>query len=834
MGIDKKLILEKADIVTVIGKRVQLKKEGKNYVGRCPFHNEKTGSFSVSSVKNIYKCFGCGRSGDVIAFIEQFEHLEFNEAIERLATELNIIDPAEPKKVYELPEGRPDDLSDEFMTYLVEVRKISIDTIIKLRITGSIEWLSKAKKKIPVICFNFYHKGVLKNIKFRGAEKQMQLITGAELIPYNVDAIKNNDEACITEGEIDCATLVACHINNSVSAPNGAAGNTDWSVGHFDKKTKIILFTDDDEPGRKLRDKLTKRLGYHRCFWVDYPDGLKDINEVLTMLGSDAVKKVYENAYAASVPTVDESVTQLELVEDPDESLTIRWVLASGKMSFKINLPGILKWAREMGYCWIRYAANEDSPVMLIRVYDNVIYPTTEQDILSELKKEIDLNYSFDNTERVLLYNFAKSFQRELVLLPYFDGNILCDEKDCAYLCFTNGVLKIKRESFDLIAYSDIGRFVWSKYIIPHEYVTSESAGDFDAFLRAISIDADHYLSILSHLGYLLHSYKLRTTAKAVIIVEDVEDESEARGRSGKGLMAQFIELFKNTVQQDGRNYKTDDKFKLQRVDISTQIFYINDPAPGLLMNQFYNMITDDFLVEGKGKKSYTIPFKKSAKILVTTNHLPPLTSDSDRDRFAIISIKKTFGSKEQISERFPGVLFFDTEHWSKNEFQAVFQLAVEALQVWFTGGLISFSTPEMDANRSKRLLGTVVPEYVSETLDQVIPLAKRAADLEYFNKGLIPINMDGFDTFLISKVFDWQPGQLTIHLSYFYRYCLSAYKAKTSQVWFGRNVRFYLEHSKSDFEEIRSNDVGRRILVKYDRKNGLIRPLIGLIEPQK
>ena len=70
--IDK--IFEAAKIEEVIGDFVELKKRGVNYLGRCPFHNEKTPSFTVSPTKGIYKCFGCGKGGNVVNFIMEIEH----------------------------------------------------------------------------------------------------------------------------------------------------------------------------------------------------------------------------------------------------------------------------------------------------------------------------------------------------------------------------------------------------------------------------------------------------------------------------------------------------------------------------------------------------------------------------------------------------------------------------------------------------------------------------------------------------------------------------------------------------------------------------------------
>ncbi|MBF7728505.1 DNA primase [Pseudomonas sp. N040] len=78
-------LLNRSDIVEVVASRIQLKKTGKNYSARCPFHNEKTPSFSVSPDKQFYYCFGCGAGGNALGFIMDHDHLDFPQAVEELA-----------------------------------------------------------------------------------------------------------------------------------------------------------------------------------------------------------------------------------------------------------------------------------------------------------------------------------------------------------------------------------------------------------------------------------------------------------------------------------------------------------------------------------------------------------------------------------------------------------------------------------------------------------------------------------------------------------------------------------------------------------------------------
>src|SRR2546423_11480787 len=81
------LVRERTSIVDVISEQVTLKSAGGgNLKGLCPFHDEKTPSFTVSSARNVYFCHGCGAGGDAIRFVMETDHLSFVEAVERLAT----------------------------------------------------------------------------------------------------------------------------------------------------------------------------------------------------------------------------------------------------------------------------------------------------------------------------------------------------------------------------------------------------------------------------------------------------------------------------------------------------------------------------------------------------------------------------------------------------------------------------------------------------------------------------------------------------------------------------------------------------------------------------
>lgn len=104
-------LLARTDIVELIDQRVPLKKAGRNYSACCPFHNEKSPSFTVSPDKQFYHCFGCGAHGNAISFMMEFEQLEFVEAIEELAQLHHLDVPREQGKGPSRPAAQADDYS---------------------------------------------------------------------------------------------------------------------------------------------------------------------------------------------------------------------------------------------------------------------------------------------------------------------------------------------------------------------------------------------------------------------------------------------------------------------------------------------------------------------------------------------------------------------------------------------------------------------------------------------------------------------------------------------------------------------------------------------------
>lgn len=122
-------IKDKLDIVDIVSETVILKKSGNNYWGLCPFHNEKTPSFSVNPQKQIYKCFGCGEGGDVFSFIMKTSGASFHDVIKEYATKFGIELPSSYKKTNENP-----DRKKEIHNALNEVSEFYCDILLNSKV----------------------------------------------------------------------------------------------------------------------------------------------------------------------------------------------------------------------------------------------------------------------------------------------------------------------------------------------------------------------------------------------------------------------------------------------------------------------------------------------------------------------------------------------------------------------------------------------------------------------------------------------------------------------------------------------------------------------------
>lgn len=262
-------------------------------------HKSNVKCLSANLDKGVFKCHHC----DYVGYVGELEEWEEKERKEQWKKQHK----GKKKKEnieYKLPTNAgSSEYSKGLLQFFVDERHISETTLRELGVTEGREYMPQSQKEKRVAFINFYLDGVLINTKFRPREKEFKIVTGARLIPYNIDSIKYTDECIITEGEIDAMSFHEIGLRNVISVPSGSknlAWVDEFIDDYFANKTTIYIASDTDAPGVEMKDELIRRFGAERCKIVTY-NGCKDANELLVKEGKAALMQAYEDAQDAPI-----------------------------------------------------------------------------------------------------------------------------------------------------------------------------------------------------------------------------------------------------------------------------------------------------------------------------------------------------------------------------------------------------------------------------------------------------------------------------------------------------------------------------------------------------
>jgi DNA primase len=365
---------QRLSLVDVISRRVPLVKKGQNYWGCCPFHNEKTPSFSVSEEKGFYHCFGCGEHGDIISFVMKSENVDFKEAIKELADMAGLKMPEIKQKSAAQIEAE-----ENYIQITEQATKIYQDLLYKDSGKHALEYIKNRgftdemikKYRIGYAPKNNIISSFFNNIKrekltstglvrigdygpydfFRdklmfpifnahgqvvafsgrsldGSEPKYINTTDTELFHkrqtifgfnFARDAIHRNNRSIVVEGQID-AIQMQVHGFGETVAPLGTALTEDHIAILCKSNRNITFCFDGDNAGQKAALRAcTLVLPFLRetsDVKFAFVSGGKDPDEILKNSGEDAMRKIIDNA----TPLIDflwDSVNKNYLVNTP-------------------------------------------------------------------------------------------------------------------------------------------------------------------------------------------------------------------------------------------------------------------------------------------------------------------------------------------------------------------------------------------------------------------------------------------------------------------------------------------------------------------------------------
>ncbi len=368
---DVDVIKDTVNIVDVISKVVELKQMGTNHKGLCPFHNEKTPSFTVTENKQMYKCFGCSEGGDVIQFVQKYYNLSFKEAIEMLANDYGIKIEHKYEKdkgpYYQANSVAAKCFHENFtcknnkaLSYM-QHRKINIKTLKKFGIGYARDsWnelydymiakgisqevvleLGLAIKKTGKNPYDNFRDRVMfpifnstgKVIGFGGraiGEKLPKYLNSPESLAfnkrYNLYALNFAKQeigklgiALLVEGYMDVISLWDAGVKNSV-ATLGTAFTSEQAklISRYTKE--VVIAYDSDEAGQKATLKAIDELQKEKCnAKVIVIEGAKDPDEYIKKYGKESFDKLISDSITAVDFKLDYAKKGLNIHKDQDK-----------------------------------------------------------------------------------------------------------------------------------------------------------------------------------------------------------------------------------------------------------------------------------------------------------------------------------------------------------------------------------------------------------------------------------------------------------------------------------------------------------------------------------
>jgi len=349
-------IRERTDIVQIIGEHVRLIPSGHNYKALCPFHKEKTPSFNVVPDKQIYHCFGCGKGGDVFAFIMELEHMTFPETVKYLAMRVGMELPTEKDPEYEkksevfnmleqatrfYEKNLVDNESGQIARDYLRKRRLSFDTARKFRMGLSLEsWdaltlkygrtqenlrvLERAGLAKPRTTGNGYYDTFRNRLmipiidnhgrvagfggRVIGGDEEPKYLNSPETETFNkrkmlfnfreaLPTIRRLNSAIVVEGYLDAISLAQHGITNVV-ATLGTAITPD-QIHMLARNCETVFFCyDADAAGQRatLRAISLQKDTPINARVISFPDPKDDPDSFICREGAESFKKLLEKA----------------------------------------------------------------------------------------------------------------------------------------------------------------------------------------------------------------------------------------------------------------------------------------------------------------------------------------------------------------------------------------------------------------------------------------------------------------------------------------------------------------------------------------------------------
>lgn len=311
--------------------------------------------------------------------------------------------------------------------------------------------------------------------------------------------------------------------------------------------------------------------------------------------------------------------------------------------------------------------------------------------------KDLVLQYAYEKDKSAYQYltdNENYFNEKFLTLIDVLPVQFRQDTKDLCYLYYKNCIVQVTANQRYVIQYDSSSEYVWKNQVIQRNYDnTDHHESEFRTFIWKIcGQDVDKYNSFKSVIGYLCHSHKMASTAKAVIL-NDMTISENPNGGSGKGIFGRAISQIKRQVILDGKTFDFHKSFLYQQVDEDTQSLFFDDINKHFQFEKLFSVITEGLSIEKKGLTPIKITVEKSPKVLISTNYTIKSRGGSFERRLIELELSDYFSHKYTPLDEFKHNLFDD---WDEQEWKRFDSFMINCITYYLQNGIVVQTTSNL------------------------------------------------------------------------------------------------------------------------------------------
>lgn len=454
----------------------------------------------------------------------------------------------------------------------------------------------------------------------------------------------------------------------------------------IDKSDATFIILDyDSDPKNQAENKVTINSAYKdmSIFGSKWFEDTETLNKAKMKMNKGVSKKqvrsFLENSGEENAEVIESVINRIE----EDLSHHVFWEKNKNGNVSVVHWK-FKKYLEDHGY--YKYAPEGGKAYIFVKVTNNLIEPTTEEDI-----KDFVLNY-LNTLDDYSIYNYfadkTRFFKEDfLSLLAPVNVHFMRDSKHLAYIYYQNCAVKITPTEIQTIDYIDLPGFVWKDHCCPRNFsICDIDDCDFKQFMMNIcDSDVGRFKSLCSTVGYLLHGYKNLGYSPAVILNDElISDNPE--GGTGKGLFVNGVSQLKKVVTIDGKAFTFERSFAYQLVSADTQIICFDDIRKGFSFERLFSVITEGITVEKKNKDAIKIPFDRSPKVVITTNYAVRGKGSSYARRKWELELSQHYSQSHTPEMDFKRLFFGD---WDEDEWCRFDNFMLQCLQGYLSTGLV-------------------------------------------------------------------------------------------------------------------------------------------------